>query len=87
MWGSYVGGILGILIGMNYFSNILFSPFILFNDKLCFSHTVGNMASIICPFSFLSPQPYNPILIFIIWIIVGFLIGWAIHSLIRKLKN
>lgn len=66
MWGSWVGGISGLIFGLINPSKIYYKCGVEFN----------------CP---MQSFYYLPILIFLF--VLGFLIGWGIHSLIRKLRS
>jgi len=80
MWGSYVGAVFGFLL-------------------VCISHTRSNVYDTTtgyCSYVFFGyinllikencgGLYFN--LIFFSIVLIGFLIGWAIHSLIRRLKN
>lgn len=77
MWGSYVGGVIGLmayfLLGYLNPIAILISAFIPNEQQL--SQLLGDSGIIFILFSILVSN-----------IIIGFLIGWGIHSLIRKLE-
>ena len=71
MWGSWIGGVIGIIlfkvIGFSFLNKIFGNVFI---TKITFG---GGMA--------------GGYYMLIYYIILGFLIGWGIHSLFRRLKK
>jgi hypothetical protein len=79
MWGSYVGLVLFI---------VLRHPIYYFNlsCKDCFSATVPSLSMLFTdPFGFFTANGY--VIGFFNYAIIGFLIGWGIHSLIRSLRK
>jgi cell division protein FtsX len=76
MWGSWVGALVGLAT--------VVSKIILYNAKF-YWNTYANVGSFCYQTSTSIPciKPFEYISI----IIIGFLIGWAIHSVIRYLRR
>ena len=75
MWGSYVGALLGYLMGVYTMYGLVIQQ-----ESI-------NIFALLLPFTQgWNTAPIMPI-IFISMIIIGFLIGWGIHSLVRKLRK
>lgn len=77
MWGSYVGGLVTLLTSVNL--GILGGKL---NLGLAFYELLGFNT-----FNLLRLPAYAIPLIWILAILPGFLIGWGIHSLFRKLSR
>lgn len=76
MWGSYVGVVIGFIVGL-FSGNIRYEELI----SEVFENTV-------LPSSYQSLVFFSIYLSYIsIGIIIGFLIGWGIHSLFRRLMR
>jgi len=73
MIGSYIGVIIGFLLSLKLTLEI-FSKGFLYQDELC---------GFLCGFV----NNNSTLLGYLIWIIVGFLVGWGIHSLVRYFRK
>ncbi len=62
MWGSYIGTVMGIIVGFFMYSAI----------------------KVICEFGACKPGAY---VLPIIPVVIGFIVGWGTHLLIRKLRK
>ncbi len=80
MWGSYLGSILYLPLSYADFSNRLFAYPIWPIVRLVENIFPCNARDIIC----LGPAI---ITLTVSSLVFGFLIGWGIHSLIRKLRS
>jgi len=88
MWGAWFGGVLSLLIYNTsavlgnlgiVLHNLLGLPFTLF---LYFRIKLFNCSRISCLYS-----SFNTFMEYLLLVIIGFLIGWLIHSLCRYIKN
>ena len=73
MWGSYVGFSLGIIIFLSFGKIIDF----------CWGQVCFSSYNLVYPFV-LSFETILIIVTLLLFSILGFLIGWGIHSIIRK---
>ncbi len=79
MWGAYVGAVIGIIQSFissriyRDFINIFFKNSCSRGEQLCEALWIGIKNTIILQYFF--------------YIILGFLIGWGIHSLIRRIRK
>ena len=77
MWGAYVGAVLGLVLYISELSAKGKLPFI--------ARLIENIAIFISP-GLRSNMGFGLIVIPVIMIVLGFLIGWGIHSWVRASK-
>ena len=82
MWGAWIGGGLGLIIsyfniGATYLhKNFLFLHWFILGSPVCDGPICPTLYSPLYTF----PQGY------LLLIVLGFFVGWGIHSLVRRLK-
>lgn len=77
MWGSYVGAIIGLIYQIGTILSLFGKQYIFFIDITLVAE--GNIFLVIL-------GVFNLIMM-IIGIVIGTLIGWGIHGLIRRLRK
>ena len=81
MWGSYAGAVITSVVTFGLSMGSVNSPFNSFMNNLFYSITNATIDT----FAY-----YNQIWRISIWIIIpilGFFVGWGVHSLVRWVKN
>jgi len=92
MWGSYVGAIIGLIsiILVYLVNNIEFTRKIFIFSWLFPSTTSGGLCDIFpswCGGDVIGYAIASVVMGSLLQIIIGFLVGWGIHSLIRRVKK
>ena len=88
MWGSYIGSVLylGLIITLDIF-RVRIDEQIMLAPIYPFLKLVGAITNIFTDCSRDACWGIGIMAVFMGLILVGFLVGWGIHSLIRKLRK